>query len=363
MIHWDLVPGNLPKRTRVNNVPDEDMADVQETERERLIRTGQATPFCNIEGKEKTIAANITQNKSKANTPLFPLRGVPPANPIRKQQSAPVIRHSNAFGSPPPVSGSNVIVKKKPPVTPKSNKEITRKKLDKLKKLKRAKPKVPTVAFEGDPSDIVFEGSLRIPLSVWEKLYQHQQTSVKWLWELYCNQTGGIIADEMGLGKTIQAVCFCAGLDYSKLLTNPILIICPATILKQWKEEFELWWPNLTVEIFHESFTTAKLSKEKLLMQVIRKNGVIVTSYGTFQAYADLFDSQPFQLVFLDEGHKIRNPDAKITIECKRLQSPNRIILTRSPIQNNLLELWSLFDFVFPGKLGTLPVFQENFGV
>ena len=66
---------------------------------------------------------------------------------------------------------------------------------------------------------------------------------------------------------------------------------------------------------------------------------------------------------FLDEGDKIRNPDTEITIICKQLKTPHRIILTGTPIQNNLKELWSLFDFVFPGRLGTLPIFHTKFGI
>ena len=131
--------------------------------------------------------------------------------------------------------------------------------------------------------------------------------------------------------------------------------------MNQWKLEFEKWWKHISVEIFHRSATN--LNAGEFLEEVKRNKTVIITSYGTLQAYSSEFMNVDFQVAFLDEGHKIRNPDSNITLVSKQLRSPNRIILTGAPIQNNLSELWSLFDFIFPGKLGTLPIFQEQFGI
>lgn len=91
--------------------------------------------------------------------------------------------------------------------------------------------------------------------------------------------------------------------------------------------------------------------------------GVLITTYAGIRIYRDLLISQKWDYVILDEGHKIRNPDAEITLSVKQFATPHRLILSGSPMQNNLKELWSLFDFVFPGKLGTLPVFMEQFSV
>tara|TARA_R110002050_G_scaffold173155_3_gene305293 strand:+ start:206 stop:574 length:369 start_codon:yes stop_codon:yes gene_type:complete len=89
-----------------------------------------------------------------------------------------------------------------------------------------------------------------------------------------------------------------------------------------------------------------------------------ITTYNQLQTNLGkvLLDTY-WNVIALDEGHKIRNPDSNITLLCKRLQSPHRIILTGAPIQNNLVELWSLIDFVFPGRLGTLPVFESHFAL
>ncbi|KAG9898823.1 hypothetical protein KCV05_g16730, partial [Aureobasidium melanogenum] len=102
-------------------------------------------------------------------------------------------------------------------------------------------------------TDAEFEGGYRIPGDIYPALFDYQKTGVQWLWELYSQQVGGIIGDEMGLGKTVQIISFIAGLHYSKKVTKPILIVCPATVMKQWVNEFHRWWPPLRVSILHTS--------------------------------------------------------------------------------------------------------------
>lgn len=102
-------------------------------------------------------------------------------------------------------------------------------------------------------SDTVFDGGLKIPGDVFPSLFDYQKVGVQWLWELHAQNVGGIMGDEMGLGKTIQIISFIAGLHHSGLLTKPVLIVAPATVLKQWANEFHLWWPPLRVSILHSS--------------------------------------------------------------------------------------------------------------
>ncbi|XP_075010726.1 DNA excision repair protein ERCC-6 isoform X2 [Calonectris borealis] len=201
---------------------------------------------------------------------------------------------------------------------------------------------------------------------------RYQQTGVRWLWELHCQQAGGILGDEMGLGKTIQIIAFLAGLSYSKIRTRgsnyryqglgPTVIVCPATVMHQWVKEFHTWWPPFRVAILHEtgSYTDKKV---KLIHEIASCHGILITSYSYIRLMQDNIHSYDWHYVILDEGHKIRNPNAAVTLACKQFRTPHRIILSGSPMQNNLKELWSLFDFVFPGKLGTLPVFMEQFSV
>uniref|UniRef100_A0A3Q3QYY4 DNA excision repair protein ERCC-6 n=1 Tax=Monopterus albus TaxID=43700 RepID=A0A3Q3QYY4_MONAL len=223
-----------------------------------------------------------------------------------------------------------------------------------------------------DDSDAEFDEGFKVPGFLWKKLYKYQQTGVRWMWELHCQQAGGILGDEMGLGKTIQVISFLAGLSYSKLRTRgsnyryvglgPTVIVCPTTVMHQWVKEFHTWWPPFRVAVLHEtgSFTS---NKEKLIPEITSCHGILITSYSAVRNMQDTLQRYDWHYIILDEGHKIRNPNAGVTIACKQFRTPHRFILSGSPMQNNLKELWSLFDFVFPGKLGTLPVFMEQFSV
>ncbi|KAK5169669.1 DNA repair protein rhp26 [Saxophila tyrrhenica] len=239
-------------------------------------------------------------------------------------------------------------------------------------------------------TDAEFEGGYRIPGDIYPSLFDYQKTGVQWLWELYSQQVGGIIGDEMGLGKTIQVIAFLAGLHYSGKLKKPIIIVCPATVMKQWVNEFHRWWPPLRVSILHTSgsgmldvkreariedeleddnysrrSTQSKghKSAKRILDRVARDGHVLVTTYSGLQTYAELLIPTDWEYAVLDEGHKIRNPNTAITIYCKELRTHNRIILSGTPMQNNLTELWSLFDFIFPMRLGTLVNFRNQFEI
>lgn len=238
-------------------------------------------------------------------------------------------------------------------------------------------------------ADTVLEGGFRIPGDIYPALFPYQKTGVQWLWELFQQNVGGIIGDEMGLGKTIQAISFVAGLHYSKRLTKPVIVVCPATVMKQWVSEFHRWWPALRVSILHTSgsgmlntqredryeremelrsygdydntLTGAGKAAKKIIEKVKRDGHVLVTTYSGLQTYSEFLTATEWECAILDEGHKIRNPNTAITIHCKELRTPNRIILSGTPMQNNLSELWSLFDFVFPMRLGTLVNFRNQF--
>ncbi|KAM9477156.1 DNA excision repair protein ERCC-6 isoform 2-T2 [Clarias gariepinus] len=225
---------------------------------------------------------------------------------------------------------------------------------------------------ESEESDAEFDEGFKVPGFLWKKLFKYQQTGVRWMWELHCQQAGGILGDEMGLGKTIQVIAFLAGLSYSKLKTRgsnyryaglgPTVIVCPATVMHQWVKEFHIWWPPFRVAVLHET-GSFNHKKEKLIPEIAASHGILITSYSYVRIMQDYIQKYDWHYIILDEGHKIRNPNAGVTVACKQFRTPHRFILSGSPMQNNLKELWSLFDFVFPGKLGTLPVFMEQFSV
>ena len=244
-----------------------------------------------------------------------------------------------------------------------------------------------------DVPDTQFDHGFKLPGDIYPSLFDYQKTGVQWLHELYTQQVGGIIGDEMGLGKTIQMISFLAGLHFSKQLDKPIIVVCPATVMKQWVNEFHRWWPPFRVTILHSSgsgmvnvrneaskedrlldmewdpesrnqaLTATQKAARKVLKPILEQGGVLVTTYSGLQTYAPLLIPVDWQYAILDEGHKIRNPNTAITIYCKELRTPNRIILSGTPMQNNLVELWSLFDFVFPMRLGTLVNFRNQFEI
>lgn len=234
------------------------------------------------------------------------------------------------------------------------------------------------------------DNGLRVPGDISRYLFPYQKTGVQWLWELHQQSVGGIIGDEMGLGKTIQAIAYLASLHHSQKLTKPAIVVCPATLMKQWVNEFHRWWPAFRVSILHssgsgminlgressrESALTSELvggyssrhlsagqkAANKIIKRVTEEGHILVTTYSGLQSYADALVDVDWDCAILDEGHKIRNPDAGITFSCKELRTPHRIILSGTPMQNSLVDLWSLFDFVFPMRLGNLVTFKNQF--
>ncbi|XP_062080234.1 protein CHROMATIN REMODELING 8 [Humulus lupulus] len=242
---------------------------------------------------------------------------------------------------------------------------------------------------------VVLEGGLKIPEKIFDQLFDYQRVGVQWLWELHCQRAGGIIGDEMGLGKTIQVLSFLGALHFSGMY-KPSIIVCPVTLLRQWKREANKWYPRFKVEILHDSAQdlnnrkkrsnsyesdfesegsldsdyeeklSSKTSKkwDSLINSVLRsESGLLITTYEQLRILGERLLDIEWGYAVLDEGHRIRNPNAEVTLVCKQLQTVHRIIMTGAPIQNKLAELWSLFDFVFPGKLGVLPVFEAEFAV
>ncbi|KAI0377847.1 SNF2 family N-terminal domain-containing protein [Hypomontagnella monticulosa] len=233
-----------------------------------------------------------------------------------------------------------------------------------------------------------FDNGLQVPGDIYPALFAYQKTGVQWLSELYFQKAGGIIGDEMGLGKTIQLISFIATLHHSKKLDKPVIVVAPATVLRQWVNEFHRWWPPLRVSILHSSGSgmlnvraegrieddekrwdetggQKKVSKaaKRIVDRVVKHGHVLVTTYAGLQTYEEVLTPVEWGYAVLDEGHKIRNPNSAVTVYCKELRTPHRVILSGTPMQNNLTELWSLFDFIFPMRLGTLVDFRNQFEI
>ena len=234
--------------------------------------------------------------------------------------------------------------------------------------------------------DLELEGGFRIPGDIHPSLFGYQQTGIHWLQQLQSQGIGGILGDEMGLGKTVQVIAYLVGLHYSGKYTKPFIVVTPATVMRQWVNEFHKWWPPMRVSILHSTGSgmmsvrdeeklesdienstgrpmqpEAPEAAERILDRVFDEGHVLITTYAGLQSYSDILLQNEWGGAILDEGHKIRNPDAGVTMYCKELKASGRIILSGTPIQNNLEELWSLFDFVAPMRLGNLLTFRNNF--
>lgn len=162
---------------------------------------------------------------------------------------------------------------------------------------------------------------------------------------------GGLLADDMGLGKTLQIITFLLAHQGAKSL-----IITPTALVYNWKSELERFAPTLKVGVLHGN----KAVREKVFAER-KQYDVLLTTYTTFKNDEASYRIVPFDYCIIDEAQMIKNPDAKITEAIKKVQAGVRFALTGTPIENNLLELWSIFDFIMPGYLYSRLRFQNIF--
>jgi len=206
-----------------------------------------------------------------------------------------------------------------------------------------------------------------IPVAIKAELRSYQQEGVNWLAFLNRYHLHGVLCDDMGLGKTLQTLCMVASdhhmraEEYAKtqdpnMRRLPSLILCPATLSGHWQQEIKQYAPFLKPV----AYVGPPAERSKLRSQ-LEDADMVITSYEICRNDEDVLGPITWNYCVLDEGHLIKNPKAKITIAVKRLVSNHRLILSGTPIQNNVLELWSLFDFLMPGFLGTEKIFQDRF--
>ena len=195
---------------------------------------------------------------------------------------------------------------------------------------------------EADPGDAL-QGTLR----------PYQRAGVAWLWLLSRLRLGACLADDMGLGKTIQVLSLLILLEKHGV-HGPHLVVCPASLLGNWRAEAERFAPGLSVIVAHPS----AMSPAELAAGEIDGADVILTTYGTVLR-VPWFKERRFGLVALDEAQAIKNADAKQTRAVKAIASDTRLALTGTPVENRVGDLWSIFDFLCPGLLGTSGAFRK----
>lgn len=190
-----------------------------------------------------------------------------------------------------------------------------------------------------------------VPRKLNAELRNYQIAGFKWLNEITALGFGGILADDMGLGKTIQVIAFLLSQKKTKSI-----VITPTSLIYNWKDEFSRFAPTLKVLLVHGD----KKSREKSL-ESYKKYDVILTTYGTLKNDEEHYNKLNFDYCIIDEAQNIKNHSAQATVCVKNIKSRCNIALTGTPIENNLMELWSIFDFVMPGYLFTKERFRERF--
>ena len=188
-------------------------------------------------------------------------------------------------------------------------------------------------------------------------LRPYQQVGVEWLRLLSGLGLGACLADDMGLGKTIQVLALLlAQAEAARGAKRPSLLVAPASLLANWAEEIERFAPSLNARIVHPSAMTAEQVKQ-LTSNDLQTLDLAITSYGSLLRMPVLAET-PWRLVILDEAQAIKNPKAKQTRAAKALKADARIALTGTPVENHLGDLWSIFDVINPGLLGTASQFS-----
>ncbi|XP_075207189.1 SWI/SNF-related matrix-associated actin-dependent regulator of chromatin subfamily A containing DEAD/H box 1 isoform X2 [Anomaloglossus baeobatrachus] len=180
-------------------------------------------------------------------------------------------------------------------------------------------------------------------------LKPYQKIGLNWLALLHTHKVNGILADEMGLGKTVQAIAFLAHL-YMNRDTGPHLVVVPASTLDNWVREFNHWCPDLNILLYYGSQEDRKHLRYDILSKVVEFN-VIVTTYNCAISSAEdrsLFRRLRINYAVFDEGHMLKNMSSIRYQHLMTLNAKNRLLLTGTPVQNNLLELMSLLNFVMP---------------
>lgn len=181
-------------------------------------------------------------------------------------------------------------------------------------------------------------------------LRAYQSAGLQWLWFLHQYQLCGCLADDMGLGKTVQTLSLLMTLKSQKKL-EASLLVAPVSAIPNWEMEIAKFTPDLTYQVHLGSSRHKKRDTSKDLL---------ITSYATLRNDVDQFRNQEFDFIILDESQNIKNPDSQSTKAVKILKSHNRLALSGTPVENTSMELWSLFDFLLPGFLGTHAYFKQE---
>ncbi|XP_061820307.1 lymphoid-specific helicase [Nerophis lumbriciformis] len=192
----------------------------------------------------------------------------------------------------------------------------------------------------------------------------YQIEGIEWLRMLWENGINGILADEMGLGKTIQCIAHIAMMIEKKVM-GPFLVVAPLSTLPNWINEFKRFTPQVSVQLYHGP----QSERSKLLKHIRRPQGpldmcpVVITSFEIAMIDRKFLQRYQWKYLIVDEGHRIKNLNCRLVRELKMLPTDNKLLLTGTPLQNNLAELWSLLNFLLPEVFDDLKSFESWFDI
>jgi len=194
---------------------------------------------------------------------------------------------------------------------------------------------------------------IQVPTSFLAKLRDYQVVGVKWLQSVRAKSLGGILADDMGLGKTIQSLAHIAVERESGSTRKPFLVVCPTSVLPNWLSEAQKWCPHLKVLAYSGTQRYKHLHE-------LASSDIVVCSYSLVLRDIDLLASQYWNGIILDEAQAIKNATSLVSKAVRRLRASHRIALTGTPVENHLTDLWSIFQFLRPGMLGSQQQFRKT---
>jgi SNF2 family DNA or RNA helicase len=184
-------------------------------------------------------------------------------------------------------------------------------------------------------------------------LRDYQLDGVKWLYRRMLSEGAALLADDMGLGKTLQTLA-CLKLWKNNGSKGPALVVCPATLLGNWRDEAAKFVPDLTVLVMHGP-------KRKEYFEVMEVADIIITSYALLDRDCKQYQKIDLGMMILDEASAIRNPDTRAAKAARKVNAPARIAITGTPVENGVRDLWSIFQFLMPTYLGSREDFRLRY--
>lgn len=215
---------------------------------------------------------------------------------------------------------------------------------------------IPTQQIKDLLNDIATykDAKFNLPNDLDKQMRSYQKEAFLWMKTLIKHGLSGILADDMGLGKTLEMISVIS----SENIKTPSLIVCPKSLCYNWKNEFELWAPHLNVV----NIIGSGPDRQQIITNIDNnEQGIFITSYDSLRIDLEHYENKTFQFLILDEGQYIKNHDTLKAQSVKCIKAKYRFVLTGTPIENSVMDLWSIFDFLMPGYLGNINSFRAKY--